>query len=166
MQFYIDHDLYFELGEELPVHKDSPPIGGDYPLQLTSGHTRWSIHAAWQDERNLLRLQRVEPTLVVGVEDAARRGIEDGVRLRVFNDVGSFDVRAKVSSSVRPGQIVVYHAWEPYQFAGHRTQQVLTPSPINPIQLAGGYLHLQPRMAVGTPGPSDRGTRVEVERIA
>jgi anaerobic selenocysteine-containing dehydrogenase len=36
MQFYIDHDLYLELGEELPVHKDNPPIGGDFPLQLTS----------------------------------------------------------------------------------------------------------------------------------
>jgi anaerobic selenocysteine-containing dehydrogenase len=166
MQFYIDHDLYFELGEELPVHKDNPPIGGDHPLQLTSGHTRWSVHAAWRDELNMLRLQRGEPVLMIGPEDARKRGIEDGDRLRVFNDVSTFDVQAKVSASLRPGQVVVYHAWEPYQFAGHKSQQVLTPSPINPIQLAGGYLHLQPRMAVGTPGPSDRGTRVEVRKLS
>jgi len=165
MQFYIDHDLYFELGEELPVHKDDPPIGGDYPLKMTNGHTRWSIHTTWRDEPNLLRLQRGEPTLVIGVEDARTRGIEDGERLRVFNDIGSFDARAKISSSVRPQQVIIYDAWEPFQFAGHRSQHVLTPNPINPIQLAGGYLHLQPRMAVGTPGPSDRSTRVEVERI-
>jgi len=165
MQFYIDHDLYFELGEELPVHKDNPPIGGDYPLQMTSGHTRWSIHAAWRDEVNLLRLQRGEPTLTIGAEDASARGIEDGDRLRVFNDISSFVVQAKVSPAVRPGQVIVYHAWEPYQFEGYRSQQALTPSPINPIQLAGGYVHLQPRMAVGTPGPSDRGTRVEVEKL-
>jgi nitrate reductase alpha subunit len=130
---------------------------------MTSGHTRWSIHAAWRDEVNLLRLQRGEPTLSIGVEDARARGIQDGARLRVFNDIGSFVVQAKVSSSVRPGQVIVYHAWEPFQFEGHSSQQVLTPSPINPIQLAGGYFHLQPRMAVGTPGPSDRGTRVEIE---
>ncbi len=165
MQFYIDHDLYFELGEELPVHKDNPPIGGDYSLQLTSGHTRWSIHAAWRDEVNLLRLQRGEPTLSIGTEDAGIREIEDGDRLRVFNDVSSFVVQARVSPSVRPGQVIVYHAWEPYQFEGHHSQQALTPNPINPIQLAGGYVHLQPRMAVGTPGPSDRGTRVEVEKL-
>lgn len=165
MQFYIDHELYFELGEELPIHKDNPPIGGDYPLQMTSGHTRWSIHAAWRDDVNLLRLQRGEPTLTLGVEDAASRGIRDGDRLRVFNDIASFFVQAKVSSSTRPGQVIVYHAWEPFQFEGHRSQQVLTPSPINPIQLAGGYVHLQPRMAVGTPGSSDRGTRVEVEKF-
>ncbi|MBW2243974.1 MAG: molybdopterin-dependent oxidoreductase [Deltaproteobacteria bacterium] len=165
MQFYIDHDLYFELGEELPVHKDNPPIGGDYPLQMTSGHTRWSIHAAWRDEVNLLRLQRGEPTLSIGAEDAGARSIGDGDRLRVFNDISSFVVQARVSPSVRPGQVIVYHAWEPYQFEGHHSQQTLTPSPINPIQLAGGYVHLQPRMAVGTPGASDRGTRVEVEKL-
>ncbi len=165
MQFYIDHDLYFELGEELPVHKDNPPIGGDYPLQLTGGHTRWSIHAAWRDEANMLRLQRGEPVLTLGMEDAATRQVRDGDRLRVFNDISSFEAQAKISPSVRPGQVIIYHAWEPFQFADHSSQHVLTPNPINPIQLAGGYSHLQPRMAVGTPGPSDRGTRVEVEKI-
>jgi nitrate reductase alpha subunit len=165
MQFYIDHDLYFELGEELPVHKDNPAIGGDYPLQMTSGHTRWSIYAAWRDEVNLLRLQRGEPTLSIGFADARSRGIEDGDRIRGFNDVSPFVVQARVSPSVRSGQVIVYHAWEPYQFEGHHSQQALTPNPINPIQLAGGYVHLQPRMALGTPGPSDRGTRVEVEKL-
>ena len=29
MQFYIDHDVYLELGEELPTHKDAPAIGGN-----------------------------------------------------------------------------------------------------------------------------------------
>jgi hypothetical protein len=37
--------------------------------------------------------------------------------------------------------------------------------PINPVQLAGGYLHLQPRGAVCSPGSTDRATRVEVERV-
>jgi DMSO reductase family type II enzyme molybdopterin subunit len=164
MQFYIDCDLYFELGEELPVHKDLPPIGGSYPLQLTSCHGRWSIHAAWRDDLPLLRLQRGVPGLSIGVKDARARGIEDGDLVRAFNDTGSFEVRARISPSVRPGQVIVDDAWEPYQFAGHRSDQVLTPNPINPIQLSGGYFHLQPRLAVGTPGASDRGTRVEVER--
>ena len=37
--------------------------------------------------------------------------------------------------------------------------------PINPLQLAGGYGHLQPMPITGEPGQNDRGTRVEVERI-
>ncbi|HET9476572.1 MAG TPA: molybdopterin-dependent oxidoreductase, partial [Dehalococcoidia bacterium] len=44
-QFYIDHPWFLEAGEELPRHKEPPRMGGDYPLRLTSGHSRWSIHA-------------------------------------------------------------------------------------------------------------------------
>ena len=63
MQFYIDHEYFFELGEELPVHKDNPKLGGDYPLQMTGGHNRWSIHASWRDHKGLLNLQRGEPVV-------------------------------------------------------------------------------------------------------
>jgi len=164
MQFYIDHEFYLELGEELPVHKDLPPIGGDHPLQMTSGHTRWSIHAAWRDEPDLQRLEQGEPVILIGPEDARARDIADGNRVRVYNDVGAFELRAKISRTLRPGQVIVYDGWEPYQFSGHRSHQALTPNPINPLQLAGGYFHLQPRLAVGAPGASDRGTRVEIER--
>jgi DMSO reductase family type II enzyme molybdopterin subunit len=164
MQFYIDHDFFLELGEELPVHKDDPAIGGDHPLRLTGGHTRWSIHAAWRDERHLLQLQRGEPIVYVSPVDAGARGIIDGDRVRLRNDVGAFEAQAKVAPGVRPGQAIIYHAWEPFQFAAGKSHQSLLPSPINPIQLAGGD-HLQPMMIVGEPGLSDRGTRVELERI-
>ena len=103
-------------------------------------------------------MHRVRPA------DAAARGVADGDRVRLRNDIGAFEIQAKVAPSVRPGQVVVYHAWEPFQFASGRSHQALLPSPINPIQLAGGG-HLQPMMIVGEPGLSDRGTRVELERI-
>jgi DMSO reductase family type II enzyme molybdopterin subunit len=164
MQFYIDHPFFIELGEVLPVHKDNPDIGGDYPLHMTGGHNRWSIHASWRDSRDLLNLQRGEPVIFIGAEDARARGIRDGDRVRVFNDVGSFEIHAKVSPTVRPDQVIVYHAWEPYQFRKGRSHQSLIPSPMNPIHLAGGYFQLQPTLLMGEPGCPDRGTRVEVER--
>jgi nitrate reductase alpha subunit len=164
MQFYIDHDLYFELGQVLPVHKDNPKVGGDYPLQMTGGHTRWSIHASWRDEPNLLRLQRGEPAIFLGTKDARARDVRDGDRVRVFNDLGSFEVVAKVTAGVRPGQVIVYHGWEPFQFQHGRSHQSVIPSPLNPIDLAGGYFQLDPTLLMGQPGNSDRGTRVEVER--
>ncbi|MBK7251082.1 MAG: molybdopterin-dependent oxidoreductase [Gammaproteobacteria bacterium] len=166
IQFYIDHPFFLEQGEQLPVHKDSPTIGGDYPLRLTGAHTRWSIHASWRDESHLLRLQRGEPEIHISKPDAARRGIGDGDRVRVFNDVGSFEIMAKVLPNLRPGQVIVYHAWEPFQFRDGRSYATATASPINPLQLAGGYFHLQPLPFAGTPGPSDRDTRVEVARLA
>jgi anaerobic selenocysteine-containing dehydrogenase len=164
IQFYIDHPFYLELGEQLPVHKDSPTAGGDYPLKLVCQHPRWSIHASWRDDKNLLRLQRGEPIILLDRGDAAARGLADGDPARVRNDAGVFEVRVKISGSVRPGQVIVDHAWEPYQFKGRNSYQALTVSPINPIQLAGGYFHLQPTPIMGEPGPADRDTRVEVER--
>ncbi|RMF21393.1 MAG: hypothetical protein D6760_09525, partial [Deltaproteobacteria bacterium] len=165
MQFYIDHPFYEELGEVLPVHKDNPPIGGNHPLAMTSGHNRWSIHAAWRDHAPLLRLQRGEPVIYISSADARRRGISDGDLVRVYNDLGECLVHAKVSGAVRPGQVIVYHAWEPYQFRSPRSIQALMPSPLNPVQLAGGYFHLQPMVMMQQPGGNDRGTRVEIERV-
>jgi DMSO reductase family type II enzyme molybdopterin subunit len=165
LQFYIDHELYLELGEQLPIHKDNPPIGGNYPLQLTGGHTRWSIHSIWQDEKNLMRLQRGEPTIVMSPVDLAARGLRDGDLARARNDIGSFEARIKISHTVRPGQVIAYHGWEPYQFKGRRSHQTILPTPLNPLHLAGGYFHLQPFMITGEPGHNDRGTRLEVEPV-
>ncbi len=165
MQFLIDHEFYLELGEELPTHKDNPAIGGNYPLQMTGGHTRWSIHSSWRDHKLMLDLQRGEPVLFMNQSDANDRGVGDGERIQVGNDVGSFQMLAKVSPSIRPGQVVAYHAWEPFQFKGQSSYQVATASPFNPIQMAGGYYHLQQFMTFGQPGMNDRGTRVEVMKL-
>lgn len=166
LQFYIDHPFFQEMGEVLPVHKDDPPIGGDYPLRMTSGHNRWSIHAAWRDHKKLLQLQRGGPLLYISTGDARQRGIGDGDLVRVYNDIGELQIHAMPAPALKPGQVVVYHAWEPFQFKDGRSDQVLTPSPLNPIQLAGGYFHLQPMVMMGQPGCTDRGTRVEVEKAA
>jgi nitrate reductase alpha subunit len=130
---------------------------------MTSGHTRWSIHSINRDQKSMLNLQRGGPLVMIGAEDAEVRGIQDGDEVRMYNDMGESILMAKITASVRPGQVIVYHSWEPYQFKNHKSQQALTPNPMNPIQLAGGQLHLQPRLAYGMPGSSDRGTRVELE---
>jgi DMSO reductase family type II enzyme molybdopterin subunit len=164
MQFYIDHPFHKELGEILPVYKPEPLIGGDYPLQMTGGHNRWSIHAAQRDQKPLLRLQRGEPVMYVNTDDATERGVIDGDTIRVFNDLGDFEVHAMASPSLKPGQVVIYHAWEPFQFKNGKAPQMLTPSPLNPIQLTGGYFHLQPMVLMQSPGCTDRGTRVNFEK--
>ncbi len=165
LQFYIDHPFYQEMGVVLPTHKDNPPIGGNHPLQMTSGHNRWSIHAMYRDHKPLLRLQRGEPVIFTSADDAEERGVSDGDKVRVFNDLGDFEIHAMVSPALKPGQVVVYHAWEQFQFKDGKSPQMLTPSPLNPIQLAGGYFHLQPMVLMQSPGCTDRGTRVDLEKI-
>ncbi len=165
MQFCIDHPFYEELGEVLPVHKDQPNICGDYPLYLTCGHTRWSIHSTWRDQRHMQQLNRGQPVIYISVEDAAARGIQDGDQVRLFNDISSAQLMAKVAPAHRPGQVTVYHAWEPFMAKGRTTYTSVTPNPINPLQLAGGYFHIQPRPAEFAPGSTDRATRVQIEKI-
>ncbi len=163
MQFYLDQELYLEMGEELPLHKDPPSAGGDYPLMLTGGHTRWSIHSSWRDDALMLRQQRGEPVMYMSTHDARRREIDDGAKVRVFNDMDAFEIMAKVSPSVRDGQLIVYHAWENFQFKNGRGFQNLIPSPLNPVELAGGQFHLRPMVTCLQPSHTDRDTRVEVE---
>jgi nitrate reductase alpha subunit len=64
-QFYIDHPWFLEAGEALPVHKDNPAMGGNYPLQMTSGHLRWSVHSIWITQKLMLQTNRGTPLLFV-----------------------------------------------------------------------------------------------------
>jgi DMSO reductase family type II enzyme molybdopterin subunit len=165
MQFYIDHELFFDLGEELPVYKEPPKSGGNYPLVVTGGHTRWSIHSSWRDSKHMLRLQRGVPIMYMSTLDAQKRGIKDGEEVEVKNDLNSFRIHVKVSPSVKPGQVMIYHAWENYQFKDGKLFQNLMPTPLNPISLAGGYYHLRPMFLCLHPPQNDRDTRVEVVKI-
>ncbi len=166
IQFYIDHPFYLELNEALPVHKDPLKAGGDYPLILGGAHTRWSIHAAWRDDAHMLQLQRGRPVMYMNDADADARRIADGDLVEVYNDIDSFRIHAKISSALRPGQVIVYHAWENYQFPGGKGFQNLIPSPLNPVELAGGEGHLRPIQICLQPGQNDRDTRVEVVHAA
>ena len=164
LQFYIDHEWYLELDEHLPTHKDCPTAGGDYPLQVTGGHARWSIHSDWIDDSVILNLQRGEPVAFVSARDAESRGLRDGEFVELYNDVGNFRIQAVVSPAVRPGQVIIYHAWENYQFDGWRHFKSVMPAPLNPIGLVGGYGHIRPDPVTCSPGPTDRGSRVEMKK--
>jgi anaerobic selenocysteine-containing dehydrogenase len=114
----------------------------------------------------MLRLQRGAPVMYMTLTDAKARGIKDGDLVEVHNDIDSFRVHAKLSPSLRPGQLIIYHAWENYQFPGGKGFQNLIPSPINPIDLAGGEGHIRPFLIHLQPCQTDRDTRVEVKRVA
>ncbi len=164
-QFYVDHPWFLECGEALPTYKRPPAAGGDHPLTLSGGHTRWSIHSQWRDQQHMLRLQRGEPVVYLSAADAAEREIEDHDRVRLRNDLGAFELRAKIAATIQPGQVLIYHAWEPFQFRGGRSEHAVVPSPIKPTSLVGGYGHLQWKFGHWEPNEVDRDTRVEVERI-
>lgn len=164
-QFYVDHPWFIEAGEQLPCHKPPPKAGGDYPLQVTGGHPRWSIHATNTTNRYMLETTRGHPVMQMHPDDAAVRGIGEEDLVRVFNDLGEYRVRVKISPGVRPGQVVLYASWEPYLFHDWRDGTLVEPGMIKGLHLAGGYGHLAYSQLQWQPIQSDRLFRVEVEHV-
>jgi DMSO reductase family type II enzyme molybdopterin subunit len=164
-QFYLDHDWFLEIGEQLATHKEVLPAGGDYPLRLTSGHTRWSMHSVFRTNEVMLNLQRGVPVAYISEPDALARGIQDNDQIKVFNDVGSFELVAKVSPSMAPGVVLVYHAWEGYQFPGWAVQNDVDPTPPKPTNMIGNYGHLHHRMGSYTMNHTPKEVAVDIVRV-
>ena len=114
----------------------------------------------------MLRLQRGGPAMWMSPRDAAERQIRDGDRVRVWNDHGSFVLAAKLSPAVAPGEALLYHAWEPYQFEGWRGNMEVVSSPYKPTHFVGDYGHLRYRLFHAGPVHVPRGMPVDIERVA
>lgn len=164
-QFYIDHDWFLEAGEELPVHKEPPAMGGNHPFVVTSGHMRSSVNGMHSTDRTMLATTRGTPVAHINDRDAAARGIENGQDIRVFNDEGSMIIQARVTPTVRPGQVIVYTGLESYMHPEWKSLSFLETGMVKYLLLAGGYGHLRYRPLLWQPVPIDRGIRVDYEKV-
>jgi steroid C-25 hydroxylase alpha subunit len=162
-QFYIDHPWFIEADEALPRHKDPPKMGGSYPLLVTSGHSRYSVHSTNMTNRVLLGTHRGMPVCTLSPLDAERREIHDGDEVRVYNDCGSYVVSAKISPSVRPGQLIFYNGWEPFMHKDWKGGSEVEPGMIKWLHLVSRYGHLHYMPFNWQPVPSDRAVYVDVE---
>jgi DMSO reductase family type II enzyme molybdopterin subunit len=165
-QFYIDHEWFLEAGEALPVHKETPAIGGMHPFRLVSGHIRGSVHSLQAATPEFMRLHRGQPVLFVNDRVAAERGIQDGETVRMYNDYDETEIMVSTSATVGPDQVVVY-MWEPFQFKEWKSPDSMLIGMPKAIQLAGSYGHLRYQVTTGTPSPSsERGVRVSIAKLA
>jgi DMSO reductase family type II enzyme molybdopterin subunit len=164
-QFYIDHEWFLEFGEELPVHREPPRMGGDYPLRMTCGHTRWGIHSWMRDNPLMLRLQRGEPIIYMNSLDAGARGIRDNDLVEMFNDISSAQVRVMVTPTMQPGQVHIYHAWEQFQFKDGKSHSGVYATQLKPLNMVGNYGHLYYTTGYYQPNNVDKGTTIEVRKL-
>ncbi len=160
--FYVDHPWFLEADEELPTHKPPPAVGGEHPFMLTGGHPRWSIHACNATNPLILQTTRGHPTLVMNRDQARGLGISDDSLVEVVNDLGSFRIAARLSSGVRPGQVILYAAWEPYGFTGWGDGTQVEAGMVKWLHLVTGWGHLRYSSMQWQPAPTDRTTRVDV----
>ena len=162
--FYVDHPWFIEAGEQLPTHKPAPGTGGvGREFVLSGGHPRWSIHACNATNPVILQTTRGHPTLVVNRVVAASKNIGDDARVRVFNDLGSFVVQARLSPTVRPGQVILYASWESYGFEEWADATQVEAGMVKWLHLVTGWGHLRYTPFQWQPAPFDRLTRVDIE---
>jgi anaerobic selenocysteine-containing dehydrogenase len=93
-----------------PVELTDAEIGQRYPLAFLSPPARHFLNSSFANIARFREFER-EPHLDMHPRDAAERGIADGDMVRVFNDRGSYRLRARVNAKPRPGVVVAPSVW-------------------------------------------------------
>jgi len=93
-----------------PAEVADPGLARRFPLSLITPKTHLFLNSTFANQRRL-RSAQPEPFVVMHPRDAAARGIGDGATVRVWNDRGSFEARARVSDDTRPDVLVAPMGW-------------------------------------------------------
>jgi anaerobic selenocysteine-containing dehydrogenase len=88
----------------------APELARRFPLALISPPARNFLNSTFVNVQSL-RAAEGEPHLDIHPRDAAARGIGEGDRVAVFNERGSFCLRARVTERARPGVVVALSVW-------------------------------------------------------
>lgn len=114
----------FEPAPESPA--GAPQLTARFPLALVSGKTALHfLNSSYSGVSRHLKAEG-EPLIDIHPEDAAARGISDGVMVRVVNDRGEVTVRARVKDKVRAGVVSMPAGWWASNSPGGRTANALT----------------------------------------
>ena len=71
--------------------------------------------------------------LQIHPDDAQPRGVEDGARIRVFNDRGAIEAKAEVTKGIMRGVVSVTTGWGAVN--EKQTASILSPDKYEPISL-------------------------------
>ncbi len=121
VQFFV-HDLvprdiaYATMAEEekipwyehaMEAYQDNP-LREKYPFFGNSEHNNFTGHSMYNDIPWIHELFG-DPYVMINSDEAAKRGIEEGDMVRVFNDRGHVVLRARLTDGLRYDSIVIPH---------------------------------------------------------
>ncbi len=102
------HDPVPAYTAPLESEERDPALAARFPLTLLSPPAHHFLNTTFV---NVLHRYEGSPTLEINPADAAARRIDDGDMVDVFNDRGSFSVRAVLTDRIRPGVVVAPSIW-------------------------------------------------------
>ncbi len=97
------------LPNYLPNYEPANPQA-IYPLAMISPPARNFLNSSFVNVKSLRDMEG-EPLLEIHPDDAASRGLQNGAMVRVFNDRGSYDCKAQLSTRAQPGMVVGLGVW-------------------------------------------------------
>jgi anaerobic selenocysteine-containing dehydrogenase len=100
-----------ELPDYIAPQEDTHSAAArQYPLAMISPPARNFLNSSFVNVQSL-RATEGEPWLDIHPQDAAARGICADSYVRVFNNRGSLELRARVTDRARPGVVVALSVW-------------------------------------------------------
>ena len=93
-----------------PLEDTRSELACRWPLAMISPPARNFLNSSFVNVTSL-RAAEGEPWLDIHPDDARARGIGEGSYVRVFNDRGSIELRARVSDRARRGVVVALSVW-------------------------------------------------------
>ena len=97
----------------IPPHESrhsAPELAAKYPLALVSPAAHAFLNSTFANLPKHLR-QELRPFIEIHPADAAARGIQNGDRVRAFNERGSCELAAVVTTRAREGVVVSPSVW-------------------------------------------------------
>jgi anaerobic selenocysteine-containing dehydrogenase len=88
----------------------APELAGKYPLAIISPPAHSFLNSSFANLSSSLKSEK-EPFLEIHPQDAEVRCVKNNDYVRVFNDRGAFNARARVSEKARPGVVVALSIW-------------------------------------------------------
>jgi anaerobic selenocysteine-containing dehydrogenase len=105
--------------------QSSPELASRFPLGLISPAAHAFLNSSFANLPKQLR-QELRPFVEVNPDDALARGIADGDRVRLFNERGSCELNAVVTTRARSGVVVSPSVWWNKLSPGHTNINQLT----------------------------------------
>ncbi|CAM2149796.1 putative oxidoreductase YoaE [Pararobbsia alpina] len=118
--------------------ESAPALAARYPLTMISPPARNFLNSSFVNVDSL-RSPIGEPRLDIHPDDAAARHIQDGQRIRVFNDRGQIELTARVTDRARIGVVVGLSIWWKKLSADGRNTNELTSQALTDLGRAATF---------------------------
>jgi anaerobic selenocysteine-containing dehydrogenase len=120
IEFYKDEDLFLEMKEQLPVHKETfadteykvdPSVRDKYKLRYVTKNSLYRVHSTHSNNVWLNELQEHMPKVFLNENDAQERSIKTGDLVEIYNNRGKTTCYAVIDPGCSQGTAIFEQGW-------------------------------------------------------